>query len=221
MNATKKNAKALKASTDLESYRAAGGNPHDGKNWNILDQLVRREVSHCVSSLIHHFATNESALEGSGYSYDDVLDLCRNTDYEQAATEAGWEAFTDEYGAQCYRDKNDGQTWAGGSWQDLCNEFDIDLEPGEHEVYEHWIVSDWFAARLKERGETTGELFNLTLWGRCATGQAISMDTVIADIAAEMQILEGQKRVINYLTAHDKTACFTSIANNSEKSGLK
>jgi hypothetical protein len=188
-----KNAEALKASTSLAEYRAAGGEPHSGKNWRILEKLVEREVVQCVSGLVHHFASNEGALVGSDYSYDDILDLCRNMDYEQAATEAGWEQYKDKFGATCYRDSNDDMTWAGGSWQDLCSEFDIDLEPGEQEVYEHWIVSQWFAEKLQEQGETTGELFNLTIWGRCTTGQAISIDHVISEIAAGMQILEGQK----------------------------
>ncbi len=52
---------------------------------------------------------------------------------------------------------------------------------------------EYLAARLKEQGEMTGEFFNLTIWGRCTTGQSISMDSVIGTIAAEMQILHGQK----------------------------
>lgn len=190
---SKKQAAALAESANLSDYRKAGGNPDSGRNQSICRSLVNREIVHCVSSLVSHFARSESALDGSDYSVDEIYDLCRNVDYEQAATEAGWEEFTDKYGAHCYRDTNDGQTWAGGSWEDLCREFDIDLEPGEHEVYEHWIVSEWFAGKLKQHGETTGELFGLTIWGRCTTGQAIAIDNVIQAIAAEMQILEGQR----------------------------
>ena len=76
-------------------------------------------------------------------------------------------------------------------YEEFCREHDI--EPDEHEVYEHWIVTDYFARKLKEQGETVGEVCGLTIWGRCATGQAISMDGVITRIARDMEILEGQR----------------------------
>lgn len=53
------------------------------------------------------------------------------------------------------------------------------------EIYEHWIVSDWLAARLRDRGHTVGEMSGLTIWGRPTTGQAISMDGVIRDIVRD------------------------------------
>ncbi|WP_425398625.1 hypothetical protein [Aeoliella sp.] len=68
----------------------------------------------------------------------------------------------------------------------------IDVEPYQREAYEHWIVSDWLAEKLAERGEMTGELFGLTLWGRGCTGQAIFLDRVICEIASDMGILAGQ-----------------------------
>lgn len=80
-------------------------------------------------------------------------------------------------------------------WREAVQDCDPD------EVYEHWVVSDWLARRLREKGETIGELFNLTIWGRQNSGQAILLDNVIAEIAAEMQILEGQQ---NDWSEHDK-----------------
>lgn len=69
-------------------------------------------------------------------------------------------------------------------WAWVCNEFNLD--PEAREVYEHWIVSDWLACELAGKGEVTGEFAGLTLWGRCTTGQAISLDGVIRQIAAEL-----------------------------------
>lgn len=90
----------------------------------------------------------------------------------------------DKFGATFYRDDADGQTWAGGTWEDLCQEFDI--EPYDREVYEHWIVSDWFARRLAEKGEKVDTDFaGLTVWARTCTGQSISLDGVVQDIAVE------------------------------------
>ncbi|WP_145247418.1 hypothetical protein [Aeoliella mucimassa] len=68
----------------------------------------------------------------------------------------------------------------------------VDAEPTQREAYEHWIVSNWLAEKLSERGEITGELFGLKLWGRCTTGQAIYLDGVIHELASEMGILAGQ-----------------------------
>lgn len=69
-------------------------------------------------------------------------------------------------------------------WQIFCSEFNI--EPDRNEVYEHWIVSSWLAGKLSERGHPTGEMLGFTLWGRCTTGQRISMDGVILEIANEL-----------------------------------
>jgi len=78
------------------------------------------------------------------------------------------------------------------SWQDLCeNELEYDQEMAE--VYEWWIVTDWFANKLKAKGEIILEdFFNLTIWGRQGTGQAILLDWVVGSIAEDMEILEGQ-----------------------------
>ena len=50
------------------------------------------------------------------------------------------------------------------------------------EAYEHWIVSDWLGRHLKERGEMVEDVYCLTIWGRCTTGQSILLDRVICDI---------------------------------------
>ena len=69
---------------------------------------------------------------------------------------------------------------------EFCQEFDIDTDDYQSEVYEYWIVTKWLAQKLAERGEVTGEVCGLTVWGRTCTGQAISMDYVIQQIAAEL-----------------------------------
>lgn len=69
-------------------------------------------------------------------------------------------------------------------YREVCDEYD--LEPDELEVYEHWIVSDWLQRKLAERGCVTGDFAGLSIWGRCGTGQSISMDHVIRDIAADL-----------------------------------
>lgn len=189
----KVNKKALLASTSLEQYRAAGGDDEmSSENQHIRDQLVRREVAQCVSMLVHHFATNEAALTGSDYSYDDILELCQQDDWESSVREhADFVSAEEEYGETYIKLKGRADDDQLTDWREAAEALRID-DPQRHEAYEHWIVTGWFAKQLKSHGEMTGELLGLTIWGRCTTGQSISMDSVIGAIAAEMQILVGQ-----------------------------
>lgn len=68
--------------------------------------------------------------------------------------------------------------------RDICSEHNLDYD--YREVYEHWIISDWLARKLAEKGEITGDFAGLTIWGRSCTGQSISMDGVIREITAEL-----------------------------------
>lgn len=64
---------------------------------------------------------------------------------------------------------------------------------GEYpEVYEWWMVNDWFAEKLKAKNEVIVEAYNNTCWGRQSSGQAILLDRVIGEIAFDMEILSGQ-----------------------------
>jgi hypothetical protein len=50
------------------------------------------------------------------------------------------------------------------------------------EVYEWWLVSNWLAEKLSERGEV---IIEPNIWGRQAAGQAVYMDGIMQDIAME------------------------------------
>ncbi len=66
-------------------------------------------------------------------------------------------------------------------------------EPTYFEALQHWIVADWFADELKKRGEIVDEDFlGLTIWGRAACGQAISLDYVVQDILKD--IVENRRK---------------------------
>lgn len=70
-------------------------------------------------------------------------------------------------------------------YEDFCNEFN--LEPDRSEVFEHWIVDKWFATKLEEKGQPIARDFlGMTIWGRPTTGQAISMDGVVLEIANDI-----------------------------------
>lgn len=53
----------------------------------------------------------------------------------------------------------------------------FDLDPDYDEVYEHWIVnSSWAADDLRAYDQIVFEFGGLTIFGRCATGQSLSLD---------------------------------------------
>ncbi len=89
MATTKKISKAkLLASSNLEEYRAAGGDGEmSSENQRIRSKLVEREVQACVSMLIHHFLTNEDALTGSDYTLDDLMEISSQDDWENSVRE--------------------------------------------------------------------------------------------------------------------------------------
>ena len=69
-------------------------------------------------------------------------------------------------------------------YREIASDFDID--PEEQDVYEHWLVDRYFGAQLAERGELVFEFCNMTVWGRCTTGQSISLDGVIRSMVHEL-----------------------------------
>lgn len=53
----------------------------------------------------------------------------------------------------------------------------FNLDPDYNEVYEHWIVnSSWAADDLRAYGQIVFEFGGLTIFGRCTTGQSMSLD---------------------------------------------
>jgi hypothetical protein len=92
---------------------------------------------------------------------------------ENACREQSDESFDDELEA----------------WRDCCEVNGID--PQQTEAYEHWIVSDWLAQKLAAKGSMVGrDIYGLTVWGRCTTGQAICMDGVIGEIYRELHEID-------------------------------
>ena len=82
------------------------------------------------------------------------------------------------------------------AWNHACWPRAFGYDEGEdeegHEVFEHWIVTPWLAERLAAKGESCAEIYDFWIWGRTTTGQSISVDSVIHDIAVDMEILDGQ-----------------------------
>lgn len=60
------------------------------------------------------------------------------------------------------------------------------------DVREWWLVSEWFAYQLTQRGEVIIRWFGASWWGRATAGQAVRLDSVIEQIAGELGLLPAE-----------------------------
>lgn len=155
------------------------------------EDLVRREVYYCVSSLVSTLAQGNATTADMTSDMSCLLDQAFELavpidDWEKAAIEAGWQ-IDHEINRWFEPDTNDkeGSDFMYESVHDLCEMEDI--EPYQREVFEHWIVSDWLADKLEAKGEKVDKDFaGLTIWARTTTGQRIACDWVIEAICEEL-----------------------------------
>lgn len=138
----------------------------------------------------------ESMVENVGY-WDDA---CAQAGYDSAFeyADADGELDTIDFGTwfdeHCTDDEKQDvlktlRTYVAdhcSDWAEFCRENDVDTDDFHSEVYEHWIVSNWLAYKLKERGYVVGEVSGLTIYGRCCTGQSMCLDHNMQAIALEL-----------------------------------
>lgn len=76
------------------------------------------------------------------------------------------------------------------SFRNLTDEWlELFYKNDEREIYEYWLVSDWLAEQLSNKGEIIEtNFYGLCVWGRTTTGQAVKMDSVIQEIANECRL---------------------------------
>ena len=66
----------------------------------------------------------------------------------------------------------------------------VEGEDGEEEMLEaleYWAVSPYLYNCLEAKGELVAEILDFKVWGRTTSGQGIDMDSVIEDIAKELE----------------------------------
>jgi hypothetical protein len=212
----------LSETKTLAEYTAAGGESDSPENQRIRDRLVSRNVKMCCSTLIDTLAkAGPDLMEKLYIDFGDLASVMAQPDYEQAVMEwieddASIDDLVEAELIEKPKDDEDdcqienaGDTLrkvaarnarklAADQLRDLYNDQDIarTSNTDDIEALEHWVVDDWFATKLAEHGEMAStDIFpdGWAVWGRATSGQAISIDYVIQQIAASMQILEGQK----------------------------
>jgi hypothetical protein len=185
----------LKPQSSEKERAARRSKRSDGDYQRAVGEFVHREVIYCVSGLVFQI----------GRESDDWFHLFVQDDWETAVREAVPDMpreklleFLRENNCEVGADSSAATLWSAclrhlesaASWLDFGHTYD--LEPQRHEIYEHWIVSEWLAAQLEQRGEVVERDFHgLTIWGRACTGQAILLDEVICAIYDELQKARG------------------------------
>lgn len=134
-------------------------------NQRIKGKFIQREVLTCFSYEMDELLKKEIV------AYDDIDNLY--TDKDVWCENCGLEVDLNE--------------------DNQCPDCGKELETLPQEIFEWWIITDWLSKKLRDKGEPILEWGNNCYWGRCCTGQAILLDSVISDITSEMEILEGQK----------------------------
>lgn len=179
------------------------GHYHYGNNCanqSIKGKLVGREVYYCQSCLV------EELFKAGLIDYEQI-ENCWS--YRADLSDGEWEGSDEERTEKLEElqdeidDLNSKLDHCHGAVANrlqekidrLQDDYDtldrVDSEMAE--IYEWWLVSDWFAEELKAKGQCILEEMDCTWWGRQTTGQAILLDSVITSIAIDMRILKGME----------------------------
>ena len=156
-----------------------------------VGEFVQREVIYCVSCLVHEIGRRRLDEWHHLFAQDDwempALEAIRALPRQQLQGLLEQDGFhidaddtPDKLSTTYLRHLKD-----QGSLREFCDANHLD--PSQNDIYEHWIVTEWLAARLEERGEVIErDFYGLTIWGRACTGQAILLDEVICSIYDEV-----------------------------------
>lgn len=164
-------------------------------NQKIKGELVRREVRACVTDMVEDLME----AEVDGWAFDDFenatylrCSMCYYGSLRDATPDdiAVYNEGREEEDRICPEDYGCGLS--------VCKDcgalvIDSDCELDYAEPMEYWIVTPWLGCKLQEHNEMTMGRYGGWVWGRQTTGQAISLDYVISDIAQSMEILDGQQ----------------------------
>lgn len=192
------------------------------KNQSIVDKLIEREVFCCMTSEMEYMLKKASEYdEDCPFDENDYIEslccrpVCSNCEEDDGFEEISHSDLEDddflktpdgkylcpvcdceydtlEEAKDCCSFEDD--LYRCSNCGEVFSEYDYDrLDTKAAEVYEWWAVSKWFGQKLKEQGCVIIDSWGKSYWGRETTGQAISLDWCVIQIAADMEILEGMK----------------------------
>lgn len=137
----------------------------DQKKLRSIEAAILPEIYVCQSTLVHE------ALNREFFSWEDIENLYRPFDGQLISP-------TICYSCKLRFDCLDSETG-------LCENCYEEIEEPQ-EIFEWWLVSVWLAEKLRTKSEPIlGNEYGVW-WGRCVSGQAISLDEVIHKIYDEV-----------------------------------
>ena len=140
------------------------------------ERIVQNDIYYNVSMLI-------SELSQSPDYMDELLPVLIQDDYRTPVEDEQTDSMRTDVLDIFDIDMNELDEYDMNECREIADYFGI--EPHTNEALEHWIVSDWLADKLEERGEMVIRDFKgLTIWGRTTSGQHISLDYVIQKISS-------------------------------------
>jgi len=150
-------------------------NPSENEFQEDCGRLVERNVHLCVSCIVERLFEHEPDLR---------YECCDNL-YLPVCPECGNQLSPTKEPVDPGDEEGDEVYICSYCERHIADLSECDSEP--QEVYEWWAVSSWLADRLREQDEVLcDDLYGLTVWGRCTTGQAIAIDGVIRTITREL-----------------------------------
>ena len=195
------------------------------KNQQIIGKLVGREVYCCMTSEMEYMLGNvesdacsdrnnpfdESDLEqmyvhecpGCGLyeefesiAIEDIPDeKLKASDDTYECPVCGMEYTTAQEAKECCGE--DTEVYRCTCCGKILSEEEYNDSLCPAEIYEWWAVSHWFGEKLRGQGQVVIESWGKSYWGRCTTGQSISLDGCIVNIAKDMEILDGMENEWN------------------------
>jgi hypothetical protein len=163
-------------------------------NQNIKGKLVQREVFANVGQMAEFCLQQSTEGADSPIQWEEIENLYKYPDFSgnYVSVYTGLEDDIQE-AKDSLEEMLDSDEYTEEQKDAIQLELEElnELEQEPQDVFEWWIVSDYLAEKLKERGEVIASDGWNSIWGRTTTGQAILLDYVISQIAEEMEILEG------------------------------
>lgn len=170
----------------------------------VAERLVSNEVFYCVSYMVSELSRDPNYMDAilefsmvykdNSEAIDDLQDRIDELEAKKDDAVDGLNDYTDNL------DMDAMEMFYDDCLEAIDDLFDNAIEELENdkqdleteqdypdEALEHWLVSDWLADKLESYGQmVTKDFLGLTIWGRSTSGQAISMDYVIQQIAKDM-----------------------------------
>lgn len=159
---------------------------------NLAQKIVDREVNCLMSMVVSEFAGMYGSV--SNDTVEQAFELASSIpSYEEAFEYEGYRVEEDNENDDFLIINSDDETVARidsimntkeETIRQFCEREGID--PREHEVYEHWAVSNWLGKKLQAKGEKVDfDFCGLVVWARTTTGQSMILDDVIQSIAVK------------------------------------